>query len=68
MALIEELAKSVPEKHTVDLENAELFILVEVFKVRHDLCFLSIERITSTPRASVALVSSRTTIGCKSST
>ena len=33
MALIEELAKSVPEEFVVDLENPELFILVEVFKV-----------------------------------
>ena len=34
MALIEELAKCMPEKHTVDLENPEVFILVEIFKVR----------------------------------
>ncbi|KAH8099982.1 hypothetical protein BXZ70DRAFT_989692 [Cristinia sonorae] len=39
MALIEELAKCVPEKHTVDLKNAELFILVEIFK---SVCGISI--------------------------
>lgn len=33
MEVIDELAKCLPEKHVVDLENAELFILVEIFKV-----------------------------------
>ncbi|CCM03096.1 uncharacterized protein FIBRA_05216 [Fibroporia radiculosa] len=37
--LIQELAKCVPEKHKVDLENAEAFILVEVFK---SICGISI--------------------------
>ena len=32
--LIPELAKCVPEGHTVSLDNPELVILVEVFKVR----------------------------------
>lgn len=32
--LIPELAKCVPEGHTVSLDNPELFILVEIFKVR----------------------------------
>ena len=31
--LIPELAKCVPEGHTVSLDNPELFILVEIFKV-----------------------------------
>lgn len=31
--LIQEIAKSVHERHKVDLENPEVFILVEVFKV-----------------------------------
>ncbi|TCD70194.1 hypothetical protein EIP91_004373 [Steccherinum ochraceum] len=39
MPLIEELAKCVPEKHTVDLESPELFILVEIFK---SLCGISV--------------------------
>ena len=32
-ALIDGLAKAIPERHKVDLENPEVFILVEVFKV-----------------------------------
>ncbi|KAH9949989.1 hypothetical protein B0H21DRAFT_725643 [Amylocystis lapponica] len=31
-AIIQEVAKCVPEGHKVDLENAEVFILIEVFK------------------------------------
>ena len=31
--LIEHIARCVPEGHTVALENPEMFILVEVFKV-----------------------------------
>lgn len=31
--IIEELAKCVPEGHKVDLENPELFVLVEIWKV-----------------------------------
>ena len=31
--LIPELAKCVPEGHTVSLDNPELFVLVEIFKV-----------------------------------
>jgi tRNA acetyltransferase TAN1 len=33
LALIEAIAQCVPEGHTVDLEDPELFIIVEVFKV-----------------------------------
>ena len=32
--LIEEVARCLPEGHTVDLDNPEIFILIEVFKVR----------------------------------
>jgi tRNA acetyltransferase TAN1 len=32
--LIQTIAQSVPEGHTVDLDDPQLFILVEVFKVR----------------------------------
>lgn len=32
-ALIDGLAKAIPERHKVDLDNPEVFILVEVFKV-----------------------------------
>ncbi|KAJ7455263.1 hypothetical protein B0H11DRAFT_250134 [Mycena galericulata] len=39
--LIEAIAKCVPEGHTVDLDNAELFILVEVFK---SVCGVSVVR------------------------
>jgi hypothetical protein len=31
--LIEEVARCLPEGHTVDLDNPEIFILIEVFKV-----------------------------------
>ncbi|KAI0784208.1 hypothetical protein C8Q75DRAFT_724712 [Abortiporus biennis] len=31
-ALVQELAKCIPEKHKVDLENPDVFILVEIFK------------------------------------
>lgn len=41
--LIPELAKSVPEGHTVSLDNPELFILVEIFKVRAR-CLLRLTR------------------------
>ncbi|KAJ6458890.1 hypothetical protein DFH09DRAFT_1276644 [Mycena vulgaris] len=39
--LIEAIAKCVPEGHTVDLDDPELFILVEVFK---SVCGLSVVR------------------------
>ncbi|KAJ7348921.1 hypothetical protein DFH08DRAFT_923852 [Mycena albidolilacea] len=39
--LIEAIAKCVPEGHTVDLDHAELFILVEVFK---SICGVSVVR------------------------
>ncbi|KZT73645.1 hypothetical protein DAEQUDRAFT_721707 [Daedalea quercina L-15889] len=38
-ALIESLAKCIPERHKVDLDNAEVFILVEIFK---SVCGLSV--------------------------
>ncbi|TFY67788.1 hypothetical protein EVJ58_g1397 [Rhodofomes roseus] len=38
-ALIEGLAKCIPERHKVDLDNAEAFILVEVFK---SICGMSV--------------------------
>ncbi|KAJ6623994.1 hypothetical protein B0H10DRAFT_1785492 [Mycena sp. CBHHK59/15] len=40
-ALIEGIAKCVPEGHTVDLDDPELFILVEVFK---SICGVSVVR------------------------
>ncbi|KAJ7170867.1 hypothetical protein C8R43DRAFT_981342 [Mycena crocata] len=40
-ALIEAIAKCVPEGHTVDLDDPELFILVEVFK---SVCGVSVVR------------------------
>jgi len=39
LMIIQEIAKCVPEKHTVDLEDPELFILVEVFK---SVCGISV--------------------------
>ena len=33
-ALIDGLAKVIPQRHKVDLDDPEVFILVEVFKVR----------------------------------
>ncbi|KAJ7126798.1 hypothetical protein C8R44DRAFT_617358 [Mycena epipterygia] len=41
LALIEAIAKCVPEGHTVDLDEPELFILVEVFK---SVCGVSVVR------------------------
>ena len=35
--LIEAVADSVPKQLKVDLESPEVFVLVEVFKVRHQL-------------------------------
>jgi tRNA acetyltransferase TAN1 len=32
--IIQEVAKCVPEGHVVDLDDPEVFVLVEVFKVR----------------------------------
>ena len=32
--IIDELAACVPSKHKVNLENPDVFILVEIFKVR----------------------------------
>lgn len=40
MEIIEEVAKCVPERYVVDLEDPEVCILIEVFKVR-----LSVERV-----------------------
>jgi len=37
--IIQEIAKCVPEKYTVDLENPDLFVLVEVFK---SVCGISV--------------------------
>lgn len=37
--LIEEVARCLPEGHTVDLDNPEIFILIEVFK---SVCGMSI--------------------------
>lgn len=34
--MIKEIASSVPEGHVVDLEHADVFILVEIFKVPLD--------------------------------
>ena len=39
--LIEAVADSVPKQLKVDLGNPEVFVLVEVFKVRHQLIWLS---------------------------
>lgn len=36
-SLIEAVADSVPKQLKVDLGNPEVFVLVEVFKVRHQL-------------------------------
>lgn len=33
MGIIEEIAKCMPENHVVDLDNPDIFVLVEVFKV-----------------------------------
>lgn len=34
MEIIQEVAKCMPENYVVDLDNPEVFVLVEVFKVR----------------------------------
>ena len=39
--LIEAVADSVPKQLKVDLESPEVFVLVEVFKVRHQLLISS---------------------------
>ena len=39
--LIEAVADSIPKQLKVDLGNPEVFVLVEVFKVRHQLIWLS---------------------------
>ena len=36
--MIQTIASCVPEGHTVDLDDPELFVLVEVFKVRSICC------------------------------
>lgn len=36
-SLIEAVAESVPKRLKVDLDTPEVFVLVEVFKVRHQL-------------------------------
>lgn len=41
--VIQEIAKCVPEKYTVDLEDPQLVILVEVFKVRSCLFICVVE-------------------------
>ena len=66
--LIPELAKCVPEGHIVALDNPELFVLVEIFKVSLLQRSSSNEAITCQYRAYVASVSSKTTTSCKSST
>lgn len=33
MSIIEEIAKCMPENYVVDLDNPDVFVLVEVFKV-----------------------------------
>lgn len=33
MDIIEEIAKCMPENYVVDLDNPDIFVLVEVFKV-----------------------------------
>lgn len=33
MGIIEEIAKCMPENYVVDLDNPDVFVLVEVFKV-----------------------------------
>ena len=35
MGIIEEIAKCMPENYVVDLDNPDIFVLVEVFKVCH---------------------------------
>lgn len=35
MEIIQEVAKCMPENYVVDLDNPEVFVLVEVFKVRN---------------------------------
>lgn len=38
MGIIEEIAKCMPENYVVDLDNPDVFVLVEVFKVCRTLC------------------------------
>lgn len=40
-SLIEAVADSVPKQLKVDLEAPEVFVLVEVFKVRHQLIWVA---------------------------
>ena len=35
MGIIEEIAKCMPENYVVDLDNPDVFVIVEVFKVCH---------------------------------
>lgn len=65
--LIQHIAQCVPAGHTVSLDNPEIFILVEVFKV---LYLTQIGTCISTKeinRAFVAFLSYKTTIASKSS-
>lgn len=41
-SIIESVADSVPKQLKVDLEAPEVFVLVEVFKVRHQLIWIVI--------------------------
>ena len=41
MGIIEEIAKCMPENYVVDLENPDVFVLVEVFKVCRATTILS---------------------------
>ena len=47
--LIEAVADSVPKQLKVDLESPEVFVLVEVFKVRHQLFNFVCNRSPSNP-------------------
>ncbi len=66
--LIDTVVSCVPSGWTVNLEDAEVFFLVEVFKVRDgSTCMNKADRLFSA-RASVALASSRAIMRIESST
>ena len=68
--IIPEIAKCVPEGHTVSLNSPELFILVEIFKVRKPMknMHVFVEKFMTTGRVFAASALSKITTSSKSST
>lgn len=57
LTLIQTIAQSVPEGHTVDLDNPQLFILAEVFKVHRSWSINSNIRWFGAPQQSICGIS-----------